>query len=211
MANPNISLLGATYSGVSGVTLPKSGGGTATFPWVEGSQEITENGTVDVTNLASVNVNVSGGGGSSYTLLVSKELTVSQTSTTATSKLDIALPNGRFTNAILYVRIRDKAGKRNGYFYGSDNFVVDIVKANGSGAQTFIPKVCYGISSSGSYSSTTSSNAYTTSGGYGVYVNTVNDSNGVRIYARYNSSLGTINGTFTIDVYSLKWPDNGSL
>lgn len=65
MANPNITLLGATYSGVSGVSLPKSGGGTATFPWVEGSQEITQNGTVDVTNLASVTVNVSGGGGSS--------------------------------------------------------------------------------------------------------------------------------------------------
>ena len=31
MAKPNISLLGATYSGVAGVTLPKSGGGTATF------------------------------------------------------------------------------------------------------------------------------------------------------------------------------------
>lgn len=64
MANPNISLLGATYSGVSGVTLPKQGGGTATFPWVEGSQTITENGTVDVTNLASVTVSVSGGGSS---------------------------------------------------------------------------------------------------------------------------------------------------
>ena len=63
MANPNISLLGATYSGVTGVTLPKSGGGTATFPWVEGSQTITTNNTYDVTNLASVTVNVSGGGG----------------------------------------------------------------------------------------------------------------------------------------------------
>ena len=63
MANPNISLLGATYSGVSGVTLPKSGGGTATFPFVEGSQTITTNNTYDVTNLAQVVVNVSGGGG----------------------------------------------------------------------------------------------------------------------------------------------------
>ena len=61
MATPNISLLGATYSAVAGVTLPKQGGGTATFPWVEGSQTITTNGTVDVTNLAEVVVNVSGG------------------------------------------------------------------------------------------------------------------------------------------------------
>ena len=63
MANPNIQLLGATYSGVTGVTLPKSGGGTATFPWVEGSETKTENGTYDVTNLAQLIVNVSGGGG----------------------------------------------------------------------------------------------------------------------------------------------------
>lgn len=65
MANPNISLLGATYNGVAGVTLPKSGGGTATFPWVEGSETKTQNGTYDVTNLAELVVNVSGGGGGS--------------------------------------------------------------------------------------------------------------------------------------------------
>lgn len=64
MAEPNISLLGATYSGVKGVTLPKSGGGTATFPWVEGSETKTANGTYDVTNLAQLIVNVAGGGGS---------------------------------------------------------------------------------------------------------------------------------------------------
>ena len=64
MAKPNISLLGATYSGVAGVTLPTSGGGSATFPWVEGSETKTANGTYDVTNLAQLIVNVAGGGGS---------------------------------------------------------------------------------------------------------------------------------------------------
>ena len=63
MSAPNITLLGATYPTVSGVTLPKQGGGSATFPWVEGSQTISTNGTVDVTHLASVTVSVSGGGG----------------------------------------------------------------------------------------------------------------------------------------------------
>ena len=62
MAKPNISLLGATYSEVAGVTLPTSGGSTATFPWVEGSETKTANGTYDVTNLAELVVNVSGGG-----------------------------------------------------------------------------------------------------------------------------------------------------
>ena len=70
MAEPNISLLGATYSGVKGVTLPKQGGGTATFPWVEGSETKTENGTYDVTNLAELIVNVSGGRGTSKNVQV---------------------------------------------------------------------------------------------------------------------------------------------
>ena len=64
MAAPNISLLGATYPSVAGVTLPKSGGGTATFPWVEGSETKTQNGTYDVTKLAQLVVNVAGGGSS---------------------------------------------------------------------------------------------------------------------------------------------------
>ena len=95
MAEPNISLLGATYSGVKGVTLPKSGGGTATFPWVEGSETKTANGTYDVTNLAELIVNVSGSGTSKNTQVVQgttrtnsstltaigAELTVSKTGT----------------------------------------------------------------------------------------------------------------------------------
>lgn len=63
MSKPTVSLLGATYSDVSGVELPKSGGGTAIFPFVEGSDTVTQNGTYDVTALASLIVNVSGGGG----------------------------------------------------------------------------------------------------------------------------------------------------
>ena len=55
--------MGATYSDVSGVELPVSGGGTASFPFVEGSDTVTTNGTYDVTALASLIVNVSGGGG----------------------------------------------------------------------------------------------------------------------------------------------------
>lgn len=81
MANPSISLLGATYSNVAGVTLPKSGGGTATFPWVEGSETKTENGTYDVTNLAELVVNVSGGGGTSKNAQVVQGTTRTNSST----------------------------------------------------------------------------------------------------------------------------------
>lgn len=59
----NITLLGASYSDVPAVTLPKTGGGTATFYDDVGSQTYTQNGTYDVTGLATAVVNVSGGGG----------------------------------------------------------------------------------------------------------------------------------------------------
>ena len=82
MAKPNITLLGATYSGVSGVSLPKSGGGTATFPWVEGTKSITQNGTaIDVTNYASVDVSVSGGSPNLQTKTNINPTTSSQTIT----------------------------------------------------------------------------------------------------------------------------------
>ena len=58
MSKPTISLLGATYSDVSGVELPVSGGGVAEFPFVEGSQTITKNGTYNVRSLASVTVDI---------------------------------------------------------------------------------------------------------------------------------------------------------
>ena len=60
----NITIMGGSYSDVPAVTLPKTGGGTATFYDASGSQTVTENGTYDVTALASMIVNVAGGGGS---------------------------------------------------------------------------------------------------------------------------------------------------
>lgn len=83
MAAPNIKLLGATYSSVAGVTLPTSTNGTATFPWVEGSETKTVNGTYDVTNLAEVVVNVSGGGTSKNTQIVQGTTRTNSSSLTA--------------------------------------------------------------------------------------------------------------------------------
>lgn len=104
MAEPNISLLGATYSGVKGVTLPKSGGGTATFPWVEGSETKTANGTYDVTNLAELVVNVSGGGGSG---LVYETGTYKPTSDVATPTINFA---NTHTSPPFMVLISDTTG-----------------------------------------------------------------------------------------------------
>ena len=90
MAKPNISLLGATYSGVAGVTLPKSGSGTATFPWVEGSETKTANGTYDVTNLAELVVNVSGGSSKNAQVVQGTTRTTSSTLTAIGAELTVS-------------------------------------------------------------------------------------------------------------------------
>lgn len=90
MAEPNISLLGATYSGVKGVTLPKSGGGTATFPWVEGSATKTANGTYDVTNYAEIIVNVSGGTSKNTQVVQGTTRTTSSTLTAVGAELTVS-------------------------------------------------------------------------------------------------------------------------
>lgn len=60
----NIKIAGASYSGVPFLDVPKSdGSGDTRFYDCTGSKEVTQNGTVDVTGLASVLVNVAGGGG----------------------------------------------------------------------------------------------------------------------------------------------------
>lgn len=59
----NVTIAGASYTGVPSIDVPQTGGGTAKFYDCTGSKNITENGTVDVTGLAQVVVNVAGGGG----------------------------------------------------------------------------------------------------------------------------------------------------
>lgn len=54
----DITLLGATYTGVPAVTLPTSGGGTATFYDEVGSLPVTANGTYSVNGYASVDVSL---------------------------------------------------------------------------------------------------------------------------------------------------------
>lgn len=50
----NVTIAGAQYSAVPAVDIPKTGGGTARFYDVSGSQTKTANGTYDVTTLAQL-------------------------------------------------------------------------------------------------------------------------------------------------------------
>jgi len=176
----NIALWGANYSDVPAVTLPTVGGGTATF--------------------------YESGGASSWELLAEHDYTVSTTSTSGatvgTIKVGSALQH---YDKIVYVRVRDKAGKRPGYFYGSDTFFINTNRANGStSAWTTAGRLIHRYSTSsvwGQYAGGSTT-------GYGVYGYSITASGGINVYRRYNSNYSlTIDGTYHVEVYLLDFPD----
>ena len=153
-----------------------------------------------------VTVNVSGGGGSPYTLLGSAEYTVNTTSTTATNVGSIncgssAWTSSKFILAIVY----DKAGKRNGYFHSCVGLFYNFWAENGTtGSVLFTPKrTLYVYTNGGTYTQTDTVNA----SAYGVYPASINDNGQVSFDVRYSANgSGTINGTYKCEVWALDYP-----
>jgi hypothetical protein len=211
----NITLMGASYSNVPSVQLPKTGGGTATFD----DTTISSNAATaeDITSGKQAYVNgslitgtASGGGGSNWTLLASTEYTVNTTSTSNTSVGNITLNLSDYNDyqTILWVHIRDKAGKRTGYFYGSDTMFFHYQLATGNtNSLSTRPVAVFRASSATAYSLATSA--------YGLFAYRLyytSSAHYVQIYSRYNSTnSGTINGTYKCDVYKLTMPSGMTL
>lgn len=227
----NITLLGASYSDVPGVALPKTGGGTATFfdpsdttaqaadvaagkYFLSAAGVLTEGtasgggGTGGITQdgdgyLVLDDQGGGGGGGSSYTLLYSTEVEVSTTSTSTINIDTVTVSRADPNLTILYIQIRDKAGKRNGYFYSTNTYWTSPV----GGSQSNDYRKCDVLmtNSSGKVVSVSTSQ-------YGVFAGTPTYSSDVMtlpIRARYHSSYsGTIDGTYVVEVYNLEWPGN---
>lgn len=214
MANPNISLLGATYSGVSGVQLPTSGGGTATFPFVEGSQTITQNGTVDVTNLAEVIVNVSGGGGGGGLELLKKESLghIEYTSTSAGSLSTSISVSGLTGFSLIIVLIsRDDVPTGLNRHFATASYV-NLTSTTGQ-APPFEVETATVNTQRWNLMIGTNGNYITASNVHGIYANSGSISNPgtsnatltMPLYARYSSSsTRTINGDYTARVYGVK-------
>lgn len=177
---------------------------------VSGSETKTANGTYDVTNLASLVVNVSGGSGG-LTLIQTTSLgslSTSSTSATDTGKtvslasstnwddydlllVDISVDtttNGRHTSTVTLVLLTGTSNvtTKNTYTVGSN-------KWNSK------------LGSTGTASTRQSTTAY------GVYINGASASSGtltLTVYYRYNNnSTGTLNGTYTARVYGIKLID----
>ena len=165
-----------------------------------GSQTITENGTYDVTSLASVTTDIS-----PWTLIKSQTNSVSTTSTSAGTAVTISCGSSIYTGSkIVYVRVRDTEGPRAGYFYGSDAFFINYYAANGTTTTFAAPAVLCIRYNNSAYSGT--------SGQYGVYGYSISSGGSLIVRRRYNSNYTlTINSTYQIDVYTLDLPTGLSL
>lgn len=206
----SISLWGAQYSGVGGVKLPKTGGGTASFTDVTDTtataSDVASGKWFFTSSGVKTQGTASGGGGTSWTKLATGSLTVSTTSTSAASAGTLECGTDAYTkSAIIWVHIRGNSGKRAGYFYGSDAFLVNSYKANNETTAFQNCAIEYiRVNSDGRYTTMT--------GSYGVYPYSMSSTGTLTIRRRYNSSNTlTINDTFTVEVYSLALPTGVTL
>lgn len=139
-----------------------------------------------------------------YTKIAEQDFSVNTTSTSATSVGSITAGSAAYTDAkIVYVKIRDKAGPRTGYFTGSDNFFINNwPRANPGQTIQNAGRLIIRKDSSGNpqvYAAGTTT-------GYGVYASSISDGGIVNIYRRYNSANSlVINGTYNVQVYGVEY------
>ena len=175
---------------------------------VSGSETKTANGTYDVTNLASLVVNVSGGGGGIGTLLNTTSIgTVNTTSTQAASlNVSCSVSNiDAYDLLIVESSVNSVTNGRHTCTVGLIFLTASSAVGTKNGATVATVKLNMKASSTG----TTTTSASTIA--YGIYPNSCSISSGtatIPMYRRYNStSTGTINGTYTARVYGVKLYD----
>lgn len=212
----NITLLGASYSNVPAVLLPKTGGGTARFD----DASVTTAGASDVASgkifLASdgtITTGTASGGGGSDRLVLLQTTAIGSLSTSSTSGID----TGKTVSL---------ASSTNWQNY--DLLIVDIgvdTKTNGRHTSTVTPVILTGTSNvttkntytvasnkwNSKLGSTGTASTRQSTSAYGVYINAASASNNtltLTVYYRYNNnSTGTLNGTYTARVYGIKLID----
>ncbi len=213
----NITLLGASYSAVPAVRLPKTGGGTADFTDVTdttaaASDVATGKYFYTSSGVRTQGTNSGGGGSSNWTLLATKDCgTVNTSSTTAaTINKDFSVSDvGDYDLLVVETSVNTITNNRH---VATARVILltagsTIETKNGAAIATATWNVK--LSSTG----VATSRASTTPRGVYPYSCTISTSNNVTsaaivMYSCYNSTQsGTINGTYTARVYGVKLYD----
>lgn len=148
-----------------------------------------------------------GGGASSWTKVCETSYQVTYTSNTAVSVATWSTGHSELwtSDKIVYLRVRDTAGKRAGYFYGTDNFFINQYPKNGATTSSSTTAAIYIHRCETNEQYTAYS--FGTSNGYGVYLQTVYSDGRIIIGTRYSSTYSlTIDGTYSVEVYLLDPP-----
>ena len=208
----NITLLGASYSAVPAVTLPKTGGGTASFTDVTDTTAAASDVASGKYFYTSAGVRTqgtsSGGGSGGLTLLSTTSLgTLSISSTTATDTGKSLSLTGYNDYDVLIVDVSVDTPV-NGRHTSTVSMILLTGTSNVSTKNTYTVasnKWNSKLGSTGTGSTRQSTSAY------GIYANSASVSSStmtIPLYYRYNSnSTGTLNGTYTARIYGVKLYD----
>lgn len=173
-----------------------------------GKKTITENGTdIDVSQFATADVAVPSSGGSSWTKIYSAEVEEDYSSTTLEKFLDIDLSevlSNDDGDAILCVKIQDKAGQRSSRFYCAIGFIwlSQFTTTNRSLSGFYCGKNGVNLQFSSYYGS---------SGANGIFPRALTwETKNLEIWHKYNNGYGYPMGTYTIEVYLLDYAPGGN-
>lgn len=144
----------------------------------------------------------SGGGSSPWTHIKHAEYAVSTTSTSFDDVATLRCGADIWTySKIVYVRIRDTAGARDGHFVGTDTFYVNVYPASG-GASSTSSSACFSTKCKNGMKFATVMSTY------GVYPYTMYSDGRILIKSRYSASGSlTVDGTYSVDVFTLDYPE----
>ena len=209
----NITIMGASYSDVPAVQLPKTGGGTARFDdasittatasdVLQGKLFLSADGTIT----EGTNSGGGSGGDSAWTKVAETSYQVSTTSTSAATVATWKTGDSSIwtSDKWVYVRIRDTEGKRNGYFYGTDTFFYNVNPINDAALTSISSALRITKRYKDDLVYTTAING---SIAYGVYPDTIYNNGNIRIRKRYSASSSfTVDGTYKVEVYLLDPP-----